>query len=112
MPRAKALGERGSWFARVNGERLPCVHKHWVRGTTHVDPNYDPTDPKFMELLDAIQREKRVVLTTDNAIAHPEKKSGIGFERTGYIAVFKVDDVSTGPDGLRFELRDRICELR
>jgi hypothetical protein len=108
----RAIGERGSWFANVDGERLPCVHKHWVRGRVHVDPNFDPSDPKFIELVDAIEREKRVVLTNDNAIVSPEKKSGIGFERTGYIAVFEVDDVTTGPEGLRFELRNRICELR
>jgi hypothetical protein len=108
----KAVGERGSWFAKVDGDRLPCVHKHWVTGTTHVDPNYDGSDPKFIELVEAIRRGKRVILTNDIAITNAEKKSGIGFERTGYIAIFDVDDLSTGPEGLRFELRKRVCDLK
>jgi len=108
----KAIGERGSWFARVGGERLPCVHKHWVRGSTHVDPNYDADDPKFVELVEEISRLKRVILTKDNVVENPAKKSGIGFERTGYIAVFDVGDVSVGPKGLQFDLLNRVCELK
>jgi hypothetical protein len=107
---AKAIGERGSWFAKVNGER-PCVHQHWLRGTTHLDPNYDPDDPKFVELVTEISRLKRVILTRDNVFESP-KKSGIGFERTGYIAVFDVSDVTADSDGLRFDLVNRVCEVR
>ena len=109
---SKALGERGSWFAKVEGERLPCVHQHWVRGQRHLDPNYDETDPKFVELVDEISRLKRVILTKDNVIHNSAKKSGIGFERTGYIAVFDVGDVSVGPEGLGFDLVKRVRELK
>lgn len=35
---ARAKGQRGSWFATVEGKVLPCVHKHWVKGLSHHDP--------------------------------------------------------------------------
>jgi hypothetical protein len=38
MRRAKAKGHRGSWFAEVDGELLPCVHQHWRRGFYYDDP--------------------------------------------------------------------------
>jgi len=27
----KAIGQRGSWFAAVDDEDLPCVHAHWFK---------------------------------------------------------------------------------
>ena len=29
METKKAKGSRGSWFAVVDGETLPCVHEYW-----------------------------------------------------------------------------------
>ena len=112
MRAGKALGERGSWFAKVGGERLPCVHKHWVHGTRHSDPGYLADDPKWIEFVDAIIMSKRVILTNDVASVAPDKKSGISFERDGYIAVFEVSDVVADEDGLHFNLVKRLQELQ
>jgi hypothetical protein len=108
----KAIGERGSWFANVNGERLPCVHKHWVSGSVHLDPGYDPDNPKFVELVGAIRNLGKVVLTKDAVEPSSVNKGGFAFQRTGYIAVFEVGDVVTDENGLKFDLRNRVCELQ
>jgi hypothetical protein len=33
----KAKGTRGSWYADVGSERLPCIHTHWLKGTVYDD---------------------------------------------------------------------------
>ncbi len=64
-----------------------------------------------MELVDAVRTGKRVILTDDTAKTDSDG-SVIGFERTAYIAVYSVDDVTFSPDdGLRFRLSERICNL-
>ena len=108
----KATGERGSWFATVGSERLPCVHRHWVTGTRHADPGYVPDEPKWIELLSAIRAGGRVVLTKDRPVDAPGKKSGFVFEREGYIAIFDVANVVADDDGLRFDLVRRVQEIR
>jgi hypothetical protein len=95
----------------VDGERLPCVHAHWVSGKVHLDPNYDPADPKFLELAESIEAGQKVILTRDTVVENDHKRSGIGFVRTGYIAVFRVEDVIANDNGLRFELTERMCDL-
>jgi hypothetical protein len=77
-----------------------------------LDPGYDPGNPKFVELVDAIRREGRVVFTKDDVQPSVISKSGVAFERTGYIAVFEVGGVVTDENGLGFDLRRRVCELQ
>lgn len=98
MRAAKATGERGSWFAKVGGERLPCVHKHWVEGICRSDPGYLIEDVKWTEFVHAIATNKKVILTEDIAGSALGKKSGISFDRGGYIAVFEVADVVADGD--------------
>lgn len=105
LPRCKAIGERGSWFALIDGERLPCVHRHWVTGTHHCDPNVGH-DVKWTELIEAISELKRVVLTSDH-VSSDEKS----FVRTGYIAVFRIDNLSNVDGNLEFDLVERLIEL-
>jgi hypothetical protein len=112
MAKARAVGERGSWFAKVNGERLPCVHKYWVKGLHHCDPGYIEGEKQWMELVEAIRQKSKVILTKDDKTTEVEKKSGAAFSRTGYIAVYSVANVEADELGLRFELTDRICDLQ
>ncbi len=91
MPPGKAIGQRGSWFATAGGGRLPCVHKHVFRNGRYEAPRAWQSDPKHVELVEGIRRLRRVILSDDKVIG-----DGEGFERTGYIAIWEVDDVSMG----------------
>ncbi|MBB3264042.1 hypothetical protein FHW79_001657 [Azospirillum sp. OGB3] len=105
MAKVKAIGQRGSWFADVDGERLPCVHQHWVAGNRYHDPQAIPGEKKWDELIGAIRRG-RVILTKDKVSA--DQRS---FKRRGYVAVFAVDDVKVYGNDLTFRLANRISEL-
>lgn len=107
----KAVGERGSWFAKVGDERLPCCHAHWVKGTHHNDPGYIQGVKQWDELLQAINENRKVILTKDETKPDPDKKSGMAFDRTGYIAIFEVTNIEADTDGLRFDLTKRLSDL-
>lgn len=53
-----------------------------------------------------------VILTNGNVKEAPEKKSGKSLERKSYIAIFRVDHVQADSDGLRFDLVERLHDLR
>ncbi len=108
---SKAIGERGSWFAIVGNERLPCCHAHWVKGTHHNDPGYIAGVKQWDELLAAIAANKKVILTKDGPKPDPDKKSGMAFDRIGYIAIFEVANVEADTIGLRFDLTNRLSDL-
>lgn len=115
MDTKKATGQTGSWFAKVDGIPLPCVHKHWLNGLNYHDPFHrhdGANDNKINELVSAIQNSSRVILTNDEpTIDHSGEV--IGFKRTSYIAVFSVADVQySETGGLRFRLAERICNLK
>jgi hypothetical protein len=104
MP-SKAVGQRGSWFAVVNGDRLPCVHKHWWRSGRYHDPNAIPGQPRWDEFITALQTNKRAILTDD------EPWSGGPFIRKGYIAVWDIDDVKIEGSDLTFRFFRRVTDL-
>ena len=106
-PMTRAIGERGSWFASVEGERLPCVHKYWIRGTKHRAMRVSQHSSKDMELVRAIHQLKRVIVTTDKVFGEGE-----GFERTGYVAVYRVDNVHHKGGDLTFDLVERLVDLK
>ncbi|TPK82662.1 hypothetical protein [Mesorhizobium sp. B2-4-17] len=115
MTPAKAKGHRGSWFANVDGESLPCVHKYWVKGLVHHDRfqrrGY-ANSSQILELVQAVQQTERVILTDDKPIVDAAGNL-IGFERKGYIAIYAVDDVTYSPEeGLKFRLVQRIRSLQ
>src|ERR1700730_6007473 len=103
----KSIGARGDWFAEVDGERLPCVHKFWWANGTYNDTKLR-SSPKADELFEAIKELKRVILTDD--IPKFEGES-VGFVRAGYIAIFAVDDVEFDANGLRFKFKKRLADL-
>lgn len=108
MAKLKAKGQRGSWFAEVEGQRLPCVHQHWCKNGRYHDPNVQPGIPPWPEFIDAITRERRVILTRD--VAHGSGEN-IGFTRNGYIAIFAVDDVALDGRNLTFRFTQRLDDL-
>lgn len=109
MQKAKAAGARGSWFAEVDGERLPCVHKYWWKNGRYDDTGLR-AGPKADELVDAIRSRKRVILT-DDIPEHDSQGRLTGFTRNGYIAVYSVDEVDFDDSGLRFRFIKRLLDL-
>jgi hypothetical protein len=108
MEKKKAIGATGVWFAKVDGERLPCVHKFWWERGSYNDIKLR-SSPKADELFEAIKRLKRVILTDDIPIF--EKSEVVGFKRAGYIAIFAVDNVEFDASGLRFKFKTRLANL-
>lgn len=115
METKKAMGRQGWWFAEVDGEAFACAHKQWLKKTAYHDPferhKGKNNQARIDEAVNAIKATKKVVLTADKATLD---SNGVvtSFERTGYIAVFEVDDISYSvEDGLRFRLAKRLCNL-
>ena len=89
MDTKKATGARGSWFAHVDGDRFPRVHKHWWNGRDlYQDPNACSGEPKWDEFIDALVTSCRAILTDD------ESWAGGAFKRKAYIGLFEIEDVS------------------
>jgi hypothetical protein len=103
-PKDKAIGSHGSWFAKIRDESLPCLHRHWVHGLDYCDPHCVVGDPKWDEYVAALKSTKKAILTTDHVEDGP-------FRRTGYVAVFAIDDVSVEGSNLRLRLVDRLADL-
>lgn len=107
----KALGTRGSWFATVDGEKLPCVHEYWwVKGdhSRRYDDRLLKPTKHSMEFVAGIKDKKKVILTSDKP--HSEDNP-IPFVRTGYISVWTVSDVEFDDEGLRFRFTEKVCDL-
>ena len=103
----KVTGVRGSWFAEVDGEALPCVHKYWWSNGRYHDPFPNDDSKKEEEFVNAIREKQRVILTTDDVF-----DNGTKFKRTGYIALYKVANVQYDTvDGLRFDFKERLANL-
>jgi hypothetical protein len=114
----KILGAQGSWEAKVTysdgrQEELACVHKHYWKKDAAGFFYEDPWTPqlrqtqKFAKHVDLIRSVQRVVLTTDNI--NEAKNRGEGFfERTGYIAVYKIEEFVLDDQSMRFRFKQRI----
>jgi hypothetical protein len=103
---AKAIGQRGSWFANVDGERLPCVHEYFYEKSRYRSPAPE-NDPQHVALIEAIQATGKVILTKDKV--HGD---GEGFERLAYIAVFSVDEIVWENNVLTFRFKERLRDLK
>src|SRR5437773_248529 len=99
---AKPLGKHGSWFAEWQGELLPCVHQFWLKSDGYHDIHAKPGNRKFEELVAAIRRVGRVILTKDETL-----DGGHSFKRLGYICIFDVVNVEFDDSGLRFRCVSR-----
>lgn len=109
---AKAIGERGSWFAKVDGRRLPCIHAKRLSGMTYTDPfDREEVAHKVDEFIAALKSEKRAILTDGTPIKNPAGKI-VGWERSSYVAVFRIDDIRYDKiGGLQMELVERVSNL-
>jgi hypothetical protein len=105
MEKRKAYGHRGSWFAEVDGESLPCVHRYWWRGGRYHDPNFQ-RGGQWDDLLEGLRSKGRAILTDDET---PD--GGGSFRRLSYIAVYSIDDVEVRDDGLHFRFVERLENL-
>ena len=104
----KAIGKHGSWFATIDGEQLPCVHQHWFSSSLeYEDPGVEVGNPVWDEFIQELKRTGKAILTSDN----PAPGSG-SFKRTGYIAVWSIEDVRVEEGKLRFRFVDRLEGLR
>jgi hypothetical protein len=107
IPTYTALGQRGSWFAVVNDERLPCIHRHWLKGFVYDDPNCEPNGKKWIELIEGLKMTSKAVLTLDRVL-----DGGKGFVREGYVAVYSIADVELNGSHLQFRLVDKLANLK
>ena len=81
MEKKKAIGTRGSWYAVVDGETLPCVHKFWWKsGLLYNDTDMEYS-PKANEIHQAIKKLERVILT--DSITRFDKDGNVAFFRPG-----------------------------
>ena len=102
----RAVGSRGSWFAKVGGERLPCDHKYWwPSGDQYNDTGLKP-NAQADELVAAIRSLKKVILTSDTPVRATD--GTLAFERTGYIAIYAVEDIEYDGSGLRLRFVSRL----
>ena len=85
---------------------MPCVHKYWLRGFHHHAKHAWQNDPKHIELVDAIRATGKVVLTKDEVT-----DEGEAFKRTGYIAVYRVENIAWANDELQFDLVEKLATL-
>lgn len=104
MPRSVAIakGKRGSWLAKLTrqvgdipaGTVLPCIHKEWWDGNgNYCEPfHFNIEQPRRAKYVAALMRGRRAIMTTDRFIPNPDARSY--FERTGYVGVFRISDVT------------------
>ena len=109
--RVKATGERGSWFAAINQERLPCVHTRWTKfdkatkTMRYDDEHRGFGQPHWPEFLEALREKRKVILTQGNE--DPETGR---IDRSKYVATFLIDDIEDTGTNLRFRFVKRLDE--
>jgi|GEM_PF-2962122 len=104
----KPIGQRGRWFAKLDGEELPCVRKHWwIPGQPprYHDPYGRPDGGRWDEIAAALVSTGRAILTSDNEV---QPDPVIRFNRRGYVAVFRASNVTLDQNGLRFNFEERL----
>jgi hypothetical protein len=115
LPVKTAIGERGSWFAKIDGKRYPCVHSHWTQWQggklIYRDGGYnsEAANPKWKEFIDALENVREVIVTDDVLI----ERVGCGakFKRQGYFALYTICNVVAGSQALTFDFISRRWEL-
>ena len=107
---AKAIGQRGSWFADVEGQSLPCVHAYWMSKDRYNEPNAQPDSSPWPEFIAAIKREKKVILRQSERRDAPVNGRG-DFTSVGYVAVFSVEEVEVKDGHLTFRFVKRLMDL-
>jgi hypothetical protein len=110
---ARAVGNQGNWFARVeapyhpevHGKNLPCVWDYWwFAPNGYRDKGYKAEDARFIALVDGLRRERFAILRKRKA-SEPHV-----WEANGYVAIYEISDVETESD-LAFKFVRRVCDL-
>lgn len=110
-PKYKAKGQRGSWYATVEGDVLPCAHSLWVKGAKlYCDPYIKRGIAEHDEFIAAIVTAGKVILTKSDLVPGPEIPPTIN--RDGYIGIFAVGPLTVDDGGLKFELTERLADLK
>ena len=109
LPNAKARGTIGSWYAEVEGERLPCVHDYHAKRLQYDDDGFVEGEPPWPEFVNAIRAAGKVILT--KSIPPDREKGQTGFQRKGYIAVFSMTELQAEEGHLRFRMDKRLIDL-
>ncbi|MBL9065398.1 MAG: hypothetical protein JNN10_03795 [Sphingopyxis sp.] len=104
-PVAKAKGIRGTWYAEVNGEKLPCIHDKNMKDGEYRAPNAD--DDRHRKLLNDIVRTGRVVMRKSVREDDSQPWTAIG-----YVAVWSVADAKIENGMLTFRFVDRLIDLK
>ena len=104
-PTAKAKGLRGTWYADVNGERLPCIHDKNMRAGIYRAPNAD--DERHQQLLSDIIASGKVIMRKSEREGEDQS-----WTSKGYIAVWSVADAKIENGELTFKFVDRLIDLK
>lgn len=112
----KATGQRGSWFAKVGGERLPVLHDYWANreGSDFIyhDKNLRPDlcdTPQRREFVETLRTGSHAVLAKSGPSDPDDTMKP--FVRSAYIAVFAYEFLSHDDLGVRLRLTDRTKDL-
>jgi hypothetical protein len=92
----KPKGSRGSFFAKFNGESIPCVFERWKDGDGYCDPGAKPSWRRWTKYFAAIRDGQKVILTTQKELDNGS------FKRTGYTAIYLVSECRMSDSGLEF----------
>lgn len=110
IPTVVAKGQRGSWEADVESFGvLPCVHAGWSSGRSYGEPDtaVGQGTQQRQRWSEKIADGKIVVMTTDANFETADST------RTGYVAVFRVNNVVIDQRGLvTFDFIERLANCR
>jgi hypothetical protein len=102
----KARGQRGSWFARIGDEDIPCAWLQWRTGNHYCDPVVEPNKGKWPKYIEAIKIGSKV------ALADKREDENGDWHRDGYIGLFEIANVTVSDRGLEFDFVARIANLK
>jgi hypothetical protein len=106
MQTLKARGQRGSWFARIGDDDVPCAWLQWRTGNHYLDPLVKADEGRWPKYIEALKRDLNVALTDKR-----EGKDG-NWLRDGYIGLFEIANVNVSERGLEFYFIRRIANLK
>lgn len=105
LPKLKAVGSQGSYFAKIGEEDVACV---WTTGLTkmhYLDDGAQRDGGQWPRYIEAIRTMKKVALT------RVKRDEGGAMRRDGYVALYRVENVTFSDRGLEFDLVERLAEL-
>ena len=103
MQTLKARGHRGSWFARIGDEDIPCIWRDWLTSGHYRDPGAKADDGKWVKYIEALEHGQKAVLTTKQ-----EKTKSGKWLRSSYLSVWKIANVALTERGLKFDLVEKL----